>query len=132
MDDRSDGDRNSGKPVSSGERGSPASPPSLSELGARIDAARGKRGDEAVPQGQLKAERGMLGSAWRISVELLTGPLVGGLVGWWVDKWLGTKPVFLVVLLLLGAAAGLSGTIRAARQMNAAAERESDDGRKTD
>ena len=48
----------------------------------------------------------------------LFGAVVGGLiVGWLLDRWLGTKPWLLVVGLVLGAAAGFYELIRAASKL---------------
>jgi F0F1-type ATP synthase assembly protein I len=41
-----------------------------------------------------------------IGVSLLVTTLVGVLVGYWVDRQLGTLPVFLIVGFLVGAGAG--------------------------
>jgi F0F1-type ATP synthase assembly protein I len=41
-----------------------------------------------------------------IGITLLVTTLVGVLVGYWVDKQLGTLPVFLIVGFLAGAGAG--------------------------
>ena len=41
----------------------------------------------------------MLGLAYRFTVEMLAGIGVGGFVGWWMDKWFGTAPAFLLILL---------------------------------
>jgi len=41
-----------------------------------------------------------------IGVSLLVTTLIGVLVGYWVDKQLGTLPVFLIVGFLVGAGAG--------------------------
>jgi len=41
-----------------------------------------------------------------IGVSLLVTTLIGVFVGYWVDKSLGTLPLFLIVGFLLGAGAG--------------------------
>ena len=41
-----------------------------------------------------------------IGVTLLVTTLIGVFVGYWVDKSLGTLPLFLIVGFLLGAGAG--------------------------
>ncbi len=41
-----------------------------------------------------------------IGVSLLVTTLVGVLVGYWVDKQVGTLPVFLVIGFFVGAGAG--------------------------
>ena len=50
-----------------------------------------------------------------IGVSLLVTTLVGVFVGYWVDKTLGTLPLFLIVGFLLGAGAG---TLMIARLIN--------------
>jgi F0F1-type ATP synthase assembly protein I len=41
---------------------------------------------------------------------------VGSLLGWWIDKRLGTAPLVMVIGLLLGAAAGFVELFRAASE----------------
>lgn len=49
----------------------------------------------------------------------LFGAVVGGLiVGWLLDRWLGTGPWLLVVGFLLGAAAGFYEFIRATSKLD--------------
>jgi ATP synthase protein I len=50
-------------------------------------------------------------------MELVVGIVVGGFIGWWLDKWLSTKPIFLLVMLLLGMIAGVLNMLRTARDM---------------
>ena len=38
--------------------------------------------------------------------------IVGGLIGWRLDAWLGTKPAFLIAFFMLGVAAGVWNVIR--------------------
>jgi ATP synthase protein I len=65
------------------------------------------------------ARRGSaLSKAFQLAVELVAGVFVGGLIGWALDGWLGTSPLFLLVFLLLGIAAGFLNVIRAARAMS--------------
>jgi ATP synthase protein I len=67
-------------------------------------------------------ERGAaFGNALRLSTELIAGVAVGGVIGWALDSWLGTEPLFMVVFLFLGAAAGIVNVIRSAKDMQAKA-----------
>ena len=59
----------------------------------------------------------MLGLAYRFTVEMLTGIGVGGFVGWWMDKWFGTAPAFLLTLLFLGMIAGVVNSVRTVNEM---------------
>jgi ATP synthase protein I len=46
------------------------------------------------------------GMAIRIAVELVAAICAGSAIGWFMDDWLGTSPVFLLICLLLGTVAG--------------------------
>ena len=77
----------------------------------RLRAAREKQGLD-VPAKGTKAEPGGLdGAAWRIGVrvgvEMVSALVVAVAIGWALDRWLGTSPVFLGVFVLLGGAAGV-------------------------
>ncbi len=76
----------------------------------RLERARGSP-DEAQSRGDA------MGRAFRISSELVVGLFVGGLIGWQLDAWLDTSPVFLLVFFLAGAAAGIWNVIRTALEM---------------
>ena len=41
----------------------------------------------------------------------------GALLGWALDRWLGTMPLFLIVFFMLGAAAGVLNAYRHLRRM---------------
>ena len=43
----------------------------------------------------------------RVATELVAGVIVGAFIGWVLDNWLGTSPLFLLVLFFLGAIAGM-------------------------
>lgn len=51
---------------------------------------------------------------FRLSTELVGGVIVGGGLGWLIDRWLGTTPWFLMGLVLLGFAGGTLNVMRAA------------------
>ncbi len=50
----------------------------------------------------------------RLSSELVAGVLVGAVLGWLIDRWLGVSPLGLIVFVLLGFAAGIVNVLRAA------------------
>lgn len=58
-----------------------------------------------------------LTQALRLSTEFVAGVLVGAALGWVFDRLLGTSPWGLIVFLLLGFAAGVFNTLRAAGLM---------------
>lgn len=106
-DDRDD-DRNRSKEREGDDFGK-----RLDALDERLGAARGRR-----PEPDENERRGnAIGLSFRIAADLVAGVLVGGLIGWQLDAWLGTRPVMLLIFLVLGTAAGLLNVIRTARNM---------------
>nr|WP_236960425.1 AtpZ/AtpI family protein [Methylobacterium durans] len=54
-----------------------------------------------------------LGRAMQLSTEFTGAVIAGGILGWIFDRFLGTKPWGMLVLLMLGFAAGVYSVIRA-------------------
>ncbi len=88
-------------------------PDELQSLGKRLDKAR------RPTEPRREAPPTSLGIASRFATELVVAVVVGGGLGWLLDHFLGTKPIFLIVLVLLGAAAGIRNVMRAATEINA-------------
>jgi ATP synthase protein I len=55
-----------------------------------------------------------LAQGLRLSTELVGGVVVGGLIGWFLDRWLGISPWSFIVFVLLGFAAGMLNLMRSA------------------
>ncbi|MBS7695773.1 MULTISPECIES: AtpZ/AtpI family protein [unclassified Chelatococcus] len=87
----------------------------LHDLGDRLAVAEKAR---QSPSGEAgagdKADASSLGSAMRLAGEFVSGVIVGAALGWGVDQFFGTKPWGLMILLLLGFAAGVMNVMRAA------------------
>jgi ATP synthase protein I len=79
----------------------------LAELEAQINAAKAKN---APP------DRTQEGKAWSIGAEFVGGVLVGAGMGWWLDKWLGTKPWLFIVLMIMGFIVGTVNAMRYGKQ----------------
>ena len=95
-------------------------PPRKDRLGdftERLDRAKGRR--KEAPDAQARGSA--MGTAFRISSELVVGLFVGGLLGWQLDKWFDTSPVLLIMCFMLGAAAGIWNVIRVALEMQSSA-----------
>jgi ATP synthase protein I len=86
----------------------------LDELDKRIRAARQSREPKRTRQGDKFTAAGM---AWRMTLELVVGGLVGAAMGWGLDALLGTLPLFLIVFILLGFAAGIRTVMRSADEL---------------
>jgi ATP synthase protein I len=58
------------------------------------------------------------GLAYAAALSLFAAVVAGLIVGWLLDRWLGTKPWLLVTGLVLGAAAGFYEFIRATTKIS--------------
>lgn len=54
---------------------------------------------------------------WRMVIELVSGLGIGAAMGYGLDVLFGTLPLFLVVMTLLGFAAGVKAMMRSAREL---------------
>jgi ATP synthase protein I len=55
-----------------------------------------------------------MGLGFRVASELVAGVIVGGGIGWAIDRWLGTSPFGLIVMLIIGMVAGFWSVYRLA------------------
>ena len=93
--------------------------PSIEELGRKIDAMR----PAPTPQEWPHQSQGV-GMAMRVGIEMVAGTCVGAAVGYGLDRWFGTLPLFLIICFLLGTAAGILTVIRSTRMQQVETTRE--------
>ncbi len=55
--------------------------------------------------------REAIASASVVGLNLVSATFVGLLIGYWLDRWLGTKPWLLLVFLVLGIVAGFRNVL---------------------
>ncbi|HEX4028032.1 MAG TPA: AtpZ/AtpI family protein [Rhizomicrobium sp.] len=105
-------------------------PDRLSDLGKRLDELQTRQAakTQRPPPSQSSI-------AFRFATELVAALIVGGGLGWGIDWLCGhfgfhTRPAFMIIFFVLGAAAGIRNVMQAAHEINAeiAAKRPSDDG----
>lgn len=89
----------------------------LDALDDRLDRLESEKAAAEEPEKRGTA----IGIAFRLVTELVAGLAVGAFLGYWIDRILGTMPVFLLIFFVLGAAAGILNVVRAARQMQVGA-----------
>ena len=58
-----------------------------------------------------------LGIAFQLGIEITIATMIGALMGYALDRFLDTRPWFLVVGVLLGGAAGCINVYRAAQEI---------------
>jgi ATP synthase protein I len=101
----------------------------LSDLGQRLDKASGNATAEAVSKAETAeadaARSRAMGLGFSIAAQLVAGVLIGGVMGYYLDRWLGSAPWLMVLFLMFGFAAGLMNVIRTAREMQKISEAQS-------
>ena len=90
-----------------------------SDLAARIARARSERPAQAAADRMRQREMTGLGRAFRLASEFVAAVIVGAGLGWGADTLFGTAPWGMIILLLLGFAAGVVNVIRATAELNA-------------
>ena len=71
-------------------------------LSKRIDIALAKKDN-------IKTSKSTdsLNIYYRVGTELLAGLLIGAGIGWTLDQWVNTTPLFLIIFFILGGLAGI-------------------------
>ena len=87
----------------------------LRDLEKGLERARQGRDNATARKhgGAFGGYQSALGLAFRIGLELVVAVVVGVLIGWALDRWLGTRPWGMIVLFFLGVAAGMVNVWRA-------------------
>jgi ATP synthase protein I len=85
----------------------------LDALERRIAAAKGV----ATPTPHIKKDYSQAQLAWRMVIELVAGLGIGFGIGYGLDILFGTLPLFLVLFIGLGFAAGVKTMLRSAREV---------------
>ena len=85
----------------------------LKSLEEKIRAAKKAVEPEVPVQNKFSAAE----VGWRMIIELTAGVFIGFGLGYGLDFLFGTKPVFILLLTLLGFAAGVKTMMKSAREL---------------
>ena len=85
----------------------PAGDKRLADIERRISAMQGRQNKDEKQNDDRGLPVGVSAIMGRVATELVAAVIVGAFIGWILDKWLGTSPLFLVLLFFLGAMAGM-------------------------
>lgn len=90
----------------------------LESLSSSLDAEARKAGAKQAAGKAADLNAGSFGSAmnlgFRVLTEFAAAVVVGALIGWQIDVWTHTSPLFLVLFLAVGTAAGFWNVYRIA------------------
>ena len=70
------------------------------------------------PEGKNSNPWRLVGAVLSIVFLLPVAATLGGLLGWWLDGKLGTRPVLTLALLFLGFLAGLREVVRELKRLS--------------
>lgn len=83
------------------------------DIDARLSRAHSARSGDVA--GAATPAKGY-GQGSRVLAELIGAPVGGGILGWALDKWLGTSPWFLLVLLALAVMAAFRNIFKISKE----------------
>jgi len=89
-----------------------------SELSKRISNFGKENYDNHQKESDNLNSPSPIGLAFRLSTDLVAGLIVGGVMGWSIDRWLGTAPWFLIIFFILGITAGIFNVLKTAKNLN--------------
>lgn len=93
-------------------------PRDLNQFDAKLKAARDRiEGKADQGSGKGSYNDSLAGVGYRMSIELVVGICVGLGLGWLVDSQMGTKPLFLLIFMFLGLAAGIFNVVRLSKDV---------------
>lgn len=95
----------------------------IEDIGQRLKAVRGTVEKPSQPRQSNAMSQRQTGVAYRVMVDMIAGLLLGGFLGYWLDRWMGWAPYSLVTGLVLGFIGGANNAWRAIREYSAAAAR---------
>ena len=78
----------------------------LADIDRRMDKLQAQREEKDRP-GRSSLPEGMAAIMGRVATELVAGVVVGAFIGWALDRWLDTSPLFMLVMFFMGAIAGM-------------------------
>jgi ATP synthase protein I len=87
----------------------------IDDIDARLKKLRGTVEKPRTNDGSSGVSHRQTGVAYRVLVDMIAGLLVGGFLGYGLDRWLGWTPYALLGGLILGFAAGANNAWRAIR-----------------
>ena len=88
----------------------------------RLRKARAARRDPLAADDPGAQADSDLALGLRVGLEIVAGVAVGGFLGYWADRWLGTSPWLMIVFVLFGFAGGVKNVLQTAARASAAAD----------
>ena len=85
----------------------------MAQLEAKLAEARKAQ----EPKPRVDEHYSLANQAWRMVIELVAGLGIGFGIGYGLDHLFGTLPIFMVLFVMLGLAAGVKTMLRTAQEI---------------
>ena len=59
-----------------------------------------------------------LGVAMKMGTEFVAAVFVASFIGIYIDKWLETTPIFIIIFFIIGSVAGIFNVVRSSKMIN--------------
>ena len=83
----------------------------------RLEIAKNKISKKNLYNNNKKTSASTIGTAFKLSTELVAAVAVGTIIGFIFDKTFGTKPWFILIFFFVGVVAGITNVIRSAKKI---------------
>ena len=80
--------------------------PRLTRIRNELKDIKAEETAENREQAERDEDNESMAVGLRAGAELVTSIAAGGFIGYWLDIWLETQPIFLIALLILGVITG--------------------------
>ena len=81
----------------------------------RLKIAKNKAKSKYAPR--KDKSNSSMGTAFKMSTELVAAVAVGTIIGFILDNWFGTKPWLILIFFFVGVAAGIMNVVKSAKKM---------------
>jgi len=88
----------------------------FSELSTRLKIAKKKANKNSFTNN--KKSSSALGTALKLSTEMVAAVLVGSIIGFILDNWFDTRPWLTISFFFMGVAAGILNVFKSAKKMH--------------
>jgi len=74
--------------------------------------------DELKSKELKKEGSSSMGIALKMGTEFVAAVFVASFIGFHVDKWLQTMPIFIIIFFIIGSVAGILNVVRSSKMIN--------------
>lgn len=74
--------------------------------------------DELKSKELKKEGSSSMGIALKMGTEFVAAVFVASFIGFHVDKWLQTTPIFIIIFFMIGSVAGILNVVRSSKMIN--------------